>query len=194
MDKGRLEAFSDGVIAIIITIMVLDLKAPHGTDLASLVPLFPGFVTYALSFVFVGVYWVNHHHLFRTVQHVDGVALWANLHLLFWLSLVPFVTHWTSEADFRSGPVAVYGANLLMAALAYYILSVILVKRHGKASAFSRALGRGYKPAASIGLCAAAIALSFWSVRSACALYVLLAVIWFIPDARIERKRGRQRH
>jgi uncharacterized membrane protein len=191
MDKGRLEAFSDGVIAIIITIMVLDLKAPHGTDLGSLVALFPGFLTYALSFVFVGIYWINHHHLFRTAQHVDGLVLWANLHLLFWLSLVPLVTRWMSETHFPTGPVALYGANLLMAALAYCILTIILVRRHGKDSAFRQAVGRGYKPAASIVICAAAIALSFWSVPVACGLYVLLAIIWFVPDPRTDRKLGR---
>ena len=189
MGKGRLEAFSDGVIAVIITIMVLELKVPHGADMASLVPLVPGFLTYALSFVFVGIYWNNHHHLFHTVQHVDGRVLWANLHLLFWLSLVPFVTGWMSENHFPAAAVALYGADLLMAGLAYYILARILVKGHGKDSALAQALGHDYKAMTSIVICGAAIALSFWSVWLACALYVLIAIIWFIPDSRIERRR-----
>ena len=172
MGKGRLEAFSDGVIAVIITIMVLELKVPNGTDVASLAPLLPIFLSYVLSFVFVGIYWNNHHHLLHAVQRLDGLALWANLHLLFWLSLVPFLTRWMSETHFASIPVALYGYDLLMAGLAYLALA--------------QALGRDYKAIASMVICGAAVALSFWNVWLACGLYVLIAIIWFIPDSRIE--------
>ena len=188
MGKGRLEAFSDGVIAVIITIMVLELKVPHGTDAASLVPLLPVFLSYVLSFVFVGIYWNNHHHLLHAVQQIDGRVLWANLHLLFWLSLVPFVTGWMSENHFASFPVALYGFDLVMTGLAYYMLGRILIKRRGTNLALARALGRDNKAVASIVLYGAAIALSFWNVWAACILYVLIAVMWFIPDSRIEHR------
>ena len=185
MGKGRLEAFSDGVIAVIITIMVLELKVPNGTDVASLAPLLPIFLSYVLSFVFVGIYWNNHHHLLHAVQRLDGLALWANLHLLCWLSLVPFLTRWMSETHFASIPVALYGCDLLMAGLAYYVLARILVKGRGNL-ALAQALGRDYKAIASMVICGAAVALSFWNVWLACGLYVLIAIIWFIPDSRIE--------
>ena len=185
MGKGRMEAFSDGVIAVIITIMVLELKVPHGTDVASLVPLLPVFLSYVLSFVFVGIYWNNHHHLLHAVQHVDGRALWANLHLLFWLSLLPLLTGWMSENHFASIPVALYGCDLLMAGFAYYVLARILVKGHGN-SALAQALGRDYKAMASMVICGLAVVLSFWYVWLACGLYVIIAIIWFLPDSRIE--------
>ena len=185
MGKGRLEAFSDGVIAVIITIMVLELKVPHGTGAASLVPLLPVFLTYLLSFVFVGIYWNNHHHLLQAVQRVDGWALWANLHLLFWLSLLPFVTGWMNENHFSAIPVAIYGCDLLMAGLAYYVLVRILIRGHGN-SALAQALGPDYKTIGSLVICGAAIVISFWNVWFACGLYVLIATIWFIPDSRIE--------
>ena len=185
MSKGRLEAFSDGVIAVIITIMVLELKVPLGTDLSSLIPLVPVFLSYVLSFVFVAIYWTNHHHLFHAVQHVDGAVLWANLYLLFWLSLVPFLTGWMSENHFASIPVALYGCDLLMAGIAYYLLVRILIKGH-RNSTLAQALGRDYKALSSMVICAVAIALSFWNVWLACGLYVLIAIIWFIPDSRIE--------
>ena len=191
MGKARLEAFSDGVIAVIITIMVLELKVPHGTDVASLGPMVPVFLAYLLSFVFVGIYWNNHHHLMHVVQRVNGRVLWANLHLLFWLSLVPFVTGWVSENDPAPIPVALYGFDLLMTGLAYYILARVLVADHGKDSALARALGRNWKAVTSMSLYAAAIAASFWNVWAACALYVVVAAVWFVPDSRIEQAVAR---
>ena len=187
MGKGRLEAFSDGVIAVIITIMVLEMKVPHGTDLAALVPSIPVFLSYVLSYVFTGIYWNNHHHMLHAVQHVNGRVLWANLHLLFWLSLVPFVTGWMSENHFAAVPVALYGVVLLMAGVAYYVLARILVAQHGSDSALARALGKDYKGMASMAIYAAAIGLAFWNAWVACALYVAVAVMWFIPDSRIEQ-------
>ncbi len=155
MGKGRLEAFSDGVIAVIITIMVLEMKVPHGTDLAALVPSIPVFLSYVLSYVYTGIYWNNHHHMLHAVQHVNGRVLWANLHLLFWLSLVPFVTGWMSENHFAAVPVALYGVVLLMAGVAYYVLARILVAQHGSDSALARALGKDYKGMASMVIYAA---------------------------------------
>ena len=186
MGRGRLEAFSDGVLAIIITIMVLELKVPHGTDLASLRPLVPVFLSYVLSFIFVGIYWSNHHHLLHAVRHVNGRVLWANLHLLFWLSLVPFVTGWMGENNFAAWPVALYGAVLLSAAIAYFILTRVLISYHGTDSALARALGRDFKGKVSVVFYAAAIPLSFVRPWLACALYVLVAIMWLIPDRRIE--------
>jgi uncharacterized membrane protein len=185
--KGRLEAFSDGVIAIIITIMVLELKVPHGEDLAALYSLIPVFISYVLSFVFVGIYWNNHHHMFHTVQHVNGPILWANLHLLFWLSLIPFTTGWMGENHFAARPVALYGIVLLMAAIAYFILAHTLVKRHGQDSTLAAALGNDFKGKASIVIYAAAVPLSFINPWISFGLYVLVAIIWFIPDRRIEK-------
>ena len=186
MGKGRLEAFSDGVIAIIITIMVLDLKVPHEGGWRALGPLIPVFLSYVLSFVFLGIYWSNHHHLFQAVQRVDGRILWANLHLLFWLSLTPFVTAWMGE-NFGPWPVAAYGVVLMLAAVAYYILAHALISHHGKSSAIAIALGSDFKGKVSIVIYAVAIPLAFWNAWVACALYVLVAIIWLIPDRRIEK-------
>src|SRR5919112_780423 len=187
MGRGRLEAFSDGVLAIIITIMVLELKAPHGIGPADLRPLIPVFLSYVLSFVFLGIYWSNHHHLMHAVSHVNGRTLWANLHLLFWLSLIPFATGWMGENHFAAWPVALYGVVLLFAAIAYYILARVLVSHEGKDSALAKALGRDFKGKVSVLFYAAAILLSFVNSWLACALYVLVAVMWLIPDRRIER-------
>ena len=182
-----MEAFSDGVLAIIITIMVLELKAPHGAGPADLRPLIPVFLSYVLSFVFIGIYWNNHHHLLHAVSHVSGRILWANLHLLFWLSLIPFVTGWMGENHFAAWPVALYGVVLLFAAIAYFILARVLISYHGQDSALAKALGRDIKGKVSVVFYAAAILLSFVNSWLACALYVLVAVMWLIPDRRIER-------
>jgi uncharacterized membrane protein len=187
MGRGRLEAFSDGVLAIIITIMVLELKVPHGVGLSDLRPLIPVFLSYILSFIYVGIYWSNHHHLLHAVSQVNGRTLWANLHLLFWLSLIPFATGWMGENNFAAWPVAVYGGVLLSAAIAYFILAHVLVSHHGRDSALAKALGKDVKGKASVVCYAAAIPLSFVSPLLACALYVLVAVMWLIPDRRIER-------
>ena len=186
MTKGRLEAFSDGVIAVIITIMVLELKAPHGTDLAALAPLAPALLTYVLSFVFVGIYWNNHHHLLQAARQVNGRVLWANLHLLFWLSLTPFVTAWMGETYFGDWPVAAYGVVLLLAGFAYSILTRVLIAQHGKESPLATAVGRDHKGNLSILIYAVAIPLSFVEARVACGLYALVALMWLIPDRRIE--------
>jgi len=187
MNKGRLEAFSDGVIAIIITIMVLELKVPHGTDVAALRPLIPVFLSYVLSFIYLGIYWNNHHHLCQAVRQVNGRILWANLHLLFWLSLVPFVTGWMGENHFAASPVALYGVVLLCAAIAYYILTRALIAQHGKDSILATALGRDFKGKISPVFYVAAIALAFVNTWLACSLYVLVAIMWLIPDRRIEK-------
>jgi TMEM175 potassium channel family protein len=187
MSKGRLEAFSDGVIAIIITIMVLELKVPHKADLAALRLLIPVFLSYVLSFVFLGIYWNNHHHLLQAAQHVNGRILWANLHLLFWLSLTPFVTGWMGENHFAPWPVALYGTVLLFAGFAYFILARALTSLHGTDSALATALGRDFKGKVSLLLYAVAIPLSFVNPWIACTLYVLVAVMWLIPDRRIEK-------
>jgi uncharacterized membrane protein len=182
-----LEAFSDGVLAIIITIMVLELKVPHGADPAALGPLAPVFLSYVLSFIYVGIYWSNHHHLLHAVRQVNGRVLWANLHLLFWLSLIPFVTGWMGENHFAALPVAAYGVVLLCAAVAYYILTRVLILYHGRDSALAKALGKDFKGKVSMLFYAAAIPLSFVSSWVACGLYVLVAVMWLIPDRRIEQ-------
>jgi uncharacterized membrane protein len=187
MGKGRLEAFSDGVIAIIITIMVLELKVPHGTELATLYPLIPVFMSYVLSFVYVGIYWNNHHHMLHAVTKISGGILWANLHLLFWLSLVPFVTGWMGENHFAAVPVALYGFVLLMAGLAYTILARALMKHHGKDSKLALAIGKDYKGLISVITYAMAIGLSFVQSWIAFALYIAVALMWFIPDRRIEK-------
>ncbi|MDQ3806020.1 MAG: TMEM175 family protein [Acidobacteriota bacterium] len=187
MGKGRLEAFSDGVLAIIITIMVLELKVPHGTGLSTLAPLVPVFLSYLLSFVFLGIYWNNHHHLFQAVRRVNGRILWANLHLLFWLSLIPFVTGWMGENNFAALPVALYGAVLLLAACAYFILARALVSHHGGDSELAHALGRDFKGRVSVACYAAAIPLAFVRPWLACGLYVAVAIMWLIPDRRIEQ-------
>src|ERR1022692_543577 len=188
MGKGWLEAFSDGVIAVIITIMVLELKVPHGVDLPALLPSIRVFLSYVLSYVFVGIYWNNHHHMLHAVQHVTGSVLWANLHLLFWLSLVPFVTGWMSENHFAAVPVAMYGVVLLMSGVAYYILARILVAQHGPESILARAFGKGLQGIASMVLYAIAIALAFVTPWLAGAIYVLVAIMWLVPDPRIEHQ------
>jgi uncharacterized membrane protein len=193
MSKGRLEAFSDGVIAIIITIMVLELRVPEGADPSVLRPLIPIFLSYVLSFVYVGIYWNNHHHLFQVVHHVSGSTLWANLHLLFWLSLIPFVTSWMGENHFAPWPVAVYGGVLLANGCAYFILTRVLLAHHGKESPLATALGYDGKGKVSIVIYAAAIALAFSSPAAAGALYVLVAILWLVPDRRIERVIGEAR-
>jgi len=187
MFKGRLEAFSDGVIAIIITIMVLELKIPHETDITALRPLIPIFLSYVLSFIYVGIYWNNHHHLFQAAQQVNGRTLWANLHLLFWLSLFPFGTAWMGENNFAIVPVAVYGVILLFAAIAYYILTLTLIAHHGQGSTLATAIGRDSKGKISLLIYALAIPLAFVKPWLSCALYILVAIIWIIPDRRIEK-------
>ncbi|BAY61128.1 hypothetical protein NIES22_11890 [Calothrix brevissima NIES-22] len=187
MGKGRLEAFSDGVLAIIITIMVLELKVPHGADLAALRPLIPVFLSYLLSFIYIGIYWNNHHHLWQAVRHVNGRILWANLHLLFWLSLVPFVTGWMGENHVSAWPIALYGTVLFFAAIAYYILTVALINHHGKDSTLAIAIGRDLKGKISLVFYAIAIPLSFVNSWIAFAFYVLVAIMWLIPDRRIEK-------
>jgi uncharacterized membrane protein len=187
VSKGRLEAFSDGVLAIIITIMVLELAVPHEASPAALLPLVPKLLSYLLSFVFLGIYWNNHHHLLQAGRHVDGGVLWANLHLLFWLSLIPFVTGWMGE-NFAAWPVAAYGVVLLLAAVAYFILARRLIALHGTDSVLAAALGADFKGKVSIVVYALAVALAFVSAPAACALYVLVAVIWLVPDRRIEAR------
>lgn len=187
MTKGRMEAFSDGVIAIIITIMVLELRVPHGVDVTALFSLLPIFLSYVLSFVFLGIYWNNHHHLLQAVKHVNGRVLWANLHLLFWLSLTPFVTGWMGENHFASWPVALYGSVLLCAAVAFFILARALISAHGKDSVIANALGRDFKGKVSIAIYALAIPLSFVNSLVACSLYVSVAIMWLVPDRRIEK-------
>ena len=186
MGKTRLEAFSDGVIAIIITIMVLEMKAPHSAELSALLPLLPVFLSYVLSFIYVGIYWNNHHHMLHAVQSVNGAALWANLHLLFWLSLVPFVTAWMGENHFAPLPVALYGGVLLMAAIAYFILAQVLTHQQGRNAALAKALGSDFKGKLSIAFYLLAIPLAFVSQWLALGIYALVAAIWFIPDRRIE--------
>jgi uncharacterized membrane protein len=188
MSKGRMEAFSDGVFAIIITIMVLELKAPHGATLATLRALVPTFLSYLLSFVFVAIYWNNHHHLLQAVRHVSGPVLWANVHLLFWLSLTPFVTAWMGDNDFAPLPVALYGGVLLMSGVAYFVLAQALVALHGEGSTIAKALGADVKGRVSVVVYAVAIALAFVRPSWSCALYVLVAILWLVPDPRIERE------
>ena len=190
MTKNRLEAFSDGVIAIIITIMVLEIKVPHGEDLSALRPLIPVFISYVLSFTFIGIYWNNHHHMLHATHHVSGAILWANLHLLFWLSLVPFVTGWMGEHAFAPWPVALYGVVMLMAAIAYTLLAMALVRRHGDESVLARAIGQDVKGKVSLGAYAAAIPLAFVSQWIAFGIFVVVAGIWLVPDRRIERTLG----
>ena len=187
MEKDRLLAFSDGVVAIIITIMVLELKVPHGASFEDLAGLLPVFLSYVLSFVYVAIYWNNHHHLLYTVNRVDGLILWANTHLLFWLSLVPFATAWMGENHFAQLPTAVYGVALLMPAIAYYLLQKAILRREGQDSTLAKALGRDIKGKISPFLYLTAIALSFVDPLIAGIIYVSVAVMWLIPDRRIER-------
>ena len=187
MKTSRLEAFSDGVMAIIITIMVLEMKVPHEAGFEVLDPLIPVFFSYVLSFVFIGIYWNNHHHVFQAAEQVNGSVLWANMHLLFWLSLIPFVTGWMGENHFATEPVAAYGAVMLMCGIAYYILMLALVSHHGKESTLATALGRDFKGKLSVATYAVATPLAFFSRWAALTLYVAVAIMWLIPDRRIER-------
>jgi len=190
MTKGRMEAFSDGVFAVIITIMVLEMKSPQGTGLAALRPLLPVFFSYVLSFVYVGIYWNNHHHLLQATKHVTGGILWANLHLLFWLSLTPFVTAWMGENHLAPWPVALYGVVLLFAGTAYFLLTKTLIAPHGKDSTLAASIGNDRKGTLSIVAYATAIPLSFVQPGIACACYVMVAVMWLLPDPRIEKAIG----
>jgi uncharacterized membrane protein len=187
MSKTRLEAFSDAVIAIALTIMVLELKAPHGADPASLRPLLPAFLGYVLSFVMLGIYWNNHHHLLQAAHRVDGRVLWANMHLLFWLSLIPFVTGWMGENRFAPWPVALYGVVMLFSGIAYFVLTRVLIAREGAHAELHAAVGRDLKGGLSVAIYAAAIPLAFVDSSLACVGYVLVALIWLVPDRRIER-------
>lgn len=188
MGKNRLEAFSDGVIAIIITIMVLELKVPHGADWDTLAPLGPVFLGYVLSFIYVGIYWNNHHHLLHAITKVNGRVLWANLHLLFWLSLIPFVTGWMGENHFGKAPVALYGVVLTMCSLAYLLLERVLISVHGTQSALAQAVGNDRKAWLSIATYMTGVALTWLHPWLSVALYALVAVMWFIPDRRIETR------
>lgn len=190
MTRTRLEAFSDGVLAIAITIMVLELRAPHHAEWTALVDLVPTFVGYVLSFIYIAIYWTNHHHMFHTVSRVNGRILWANLHLLFWLSLIPFASAWMDETGFAGPPVALYGVILLMAAIAYYALSRVIIRSqaHGERHALEAAIGHDWKGKVSIVIYVVAIALSFENRWIAVTLYALVAAMWFIPDRRIERR------
>jgi TMEM175 potassium channel family protein len=186
MGKGRLEAFSDGVLAIIITIMVLELKVPRGDDIAALLPLLPVFLSYVLSFVYIGIYWNNHHHMLHATQKVSGAILWANLHLLFWLSLIPFATGWMGENHFAPAPTALYGVSLLMAAVAYWVLQRTILVNQGRDSLLGVAVGNDLKGKASLVLYLLAIPLAFLSTWMAEAIYVGAALMWLVPDKRIE--------
>jgi uncharacterized membrane protein len=190
MSRNRMEAFSDGVIAIIITIMVLELRVPVGTSLPALRPLTPVFLSYILSFVLLGIYWSNHHHLLQVVERVSGGVLWANLHLLFWLSLIPFATAWMGENHFAAVPVAVYGVVLVFAAIAYFILTRTLLRIHTPDSTLAAALGRDFKGKISIVIYLAAISLTFVRSWLGASLYVLVEIIWLVPDRRIEKRIG----
>ena len=187
MSKGRLEAFSDGVLAVIITIMVLEMKPPPSPSAAALVSAAPAFLTYLLSFVFVGIYWNNHHHLLHAVHHINGSILWANQHLLFWLSLAPFVTAWMGQNHLAPVPVAAYGGVLLCAAVAYFVLTRVLLSAHGKDSKLAKALGNDFKGKVSMFIYAAVIPLAFVHPLLSCLLYVLVAIMWLVPDRRIEK-------
>lgn len=186
MRTDRLEAFSDGVIAIIITIMVLEMRAPHGDNLAALQPLIPVFISYVLSFAYIGIYWNNHHHLFQAAEQVSGPILWANLHLLFWLSLTPFATAWMGENHFAAWPVALYGIMLLMCGVAYYILVLKLIQHHGDDSQLATAIGNDFKGKLSMAVYLIAVPLAFVNRWLALSLYVAVAIMWFVPDRRIE--------
>jgi uncharacterized membrane protein len=187
MHKGRLEAFSDGVLAIVITIMVLELKVPHGTELQDLKPLLPVFLSYVLSFIYVAIYWNNHHHMLHATHRVNGAIMWANLHLLFWLSLIPFVTGWMGENHFEAVPTALYGVVLLMAAIAYWILQRTILAEHGHDSVLAKAVGRDFKGKISPIIYAIAIASTFFHEWLAELLYVLVALMWLVPDRRIAK-------
>lgn len=187
MHKGRLEAFSDGVIAIIITIMVLELKIPHEESFEALLKLAPVFGSYVLSFIYLGIYWNNHHHMLQSAQKVNGTILWANMHLLFWLSLLPFVTGWAGETHFSFYPVLAYGFVLFMAAISYFLLSQTLLSHHGSTSDFAKAIGKDYKGIISVIIYLAGILLTFVHPKIGIGLYTVVALIWLIPDKRFER-------
>jgi TMEM175 potassium channel family protein len=187
MEKNRLEAFSDGVLAIIITVMVLELRVPHGSDLAALKPLLPVFLTYVLSFIYLGIYWNNHHHLLKAAHRVTGGIMWANLHLLFWLSLFPFVTGWMGANHFTTAPTALYGAVMLLAAIAYYILQNLIIADQGRDSKLAASIGRDLKGKLSPVLYALAIVAAFFQPWISASLYVLVALLWLVPDRRIAR-------
>jgi uncharacterized membrane protein len=188
MGKERVETFSDGVLAIIMTIMVLELKVPHGSDINVLKPLWPVFLSYLLSFIYLGIYWNNHHHLFKATEQVSGGVMWANLHLLFWLSLIPFVTAWMGENRFDAAPTALYGLVLLMASVAFWILQLAIIAKHGRDSILASALGNNNKGKLSVVLYAIAVPSAFMSQMLAGAIYIFVALIWLIPDRRIERE------
>jgi TMEM175 potassium channel family protein len=192
MSKGRFEAFSDGVIAVIITIMVLDMKVPHGESIEALSPVLPVFLSYVLSFVYVGIYWNNHHHMLHATSKVTGAILWANLHLLFWLSLIPFTTGWMGENHFAAAATALYGVVLLMAAIAYWILQQLIISSQGHESMLKKAIGHDWKGRVSPVLYAIAIPMAFVSRWVSLGLYVLVAFLWLIPDRRIERTLSQQ--
>jgi uncharacterized membrane protein len=187
MGKNRLEAFSDGVLAIIITIMVLELKVPHGSEFSSLIPVLPAFLSYVLSFVYLGIYWNNHHHMLQATERVNGAVLWANLHLLFWLSLFPIVTGWVGDSHFAPAPMALYGVDLLMAGVAYLVLQNAIIACHGNDSLLAKAVGRDAKGKLSAVFYGIAIPIAYYEVWIAGSIYVLVAMIWLIPDRRIER-------
>ena len=192
MEKGRLEAFSDGVLAIIITIMVLELKVPHGDQLVDLQPLLPVLISYVLSFVNIGIYWNNHHHLLHAAGKINGKVMWANAHLLFWLSLMPFASGWMGENHFASVPTAVFGVDLFMAGIAYYILAQTLVALHGKESVLGRAVGKDRKGIISVILYLVAIIAACYNGKISLSLYGLVAIMWFVPDKRIEKQLNRK--
>ena len=188
MHKGRIEAFSDGVLAIIITVMVLELKVPKTAELSELIALIPVFISYILSFIYIGIYWNNHHHLFQIVKQVNGSILWANLHVLFWLSLLPFVTAWSGENSFSKTPVALYGVILFMSAIAYFILAKLLISSHGKDSDLAKSIGNDFKGKISIIIYGIAIILTFISQYIGLFLYFLVAIMWIKPDKRVEKE------
>ena len=190
MEKGRLEAFSDGVIAVIITIMVLELKPPHGEALSDLLVLLPTFSAYVLSFIFVGIYWVNHHHFFQIIKKVSGGMLWANNHLLFWLSLIPFTTAWMGESHLATVPVALYALNLLGCAVAYTIMSIVTLRTHGPESEIAKAIGRDKKGKISLGIYILALPMAFFAPLISCAMFLIVSFIWLVPDSRVERMFG----
>ena len=187
MEKNRLEAFSDGVLAIIITVMVLELRVPHSSDLAALKPVLPVFLTYVLSFIYLGIYWNNHHHLLKAAHKVTGGIMWANLHLLFWLSLFPFVTGWMGANHFTTAPTAIYGAVMLLAAIAYYILQSLIIADQGRDSKLAASIGRDFKGKLSPVLYAVAIAAAFFQPWVSACLYIIVALLWLVPDRRIAR-------
>ena len=188
MGTERVQAFSDGVLAIIITVMLLEMKIPHGDDLNSLKPILPVFLSYILSFIYIGIYWTNHHHMLYSVKHVNGAVLWANNHLLFWLSLVPFASGWMGENEFTKWPIIIYGIILTMAGVAYYILSQLLIKLHGKNSTLAIAVGKDKKGIISVVIYIIAIAAAFFNPSLSLILYACVAAMWLIPDRRIEKR------